>query len=90
MPSGSFNLAQAALSHPGFDWDSVPAPGFTFYMERGSFASARAAEYRKHVEVAIAHALDMIDEPTYPAHLRVFFVESRAEVEALVGIGYNG
>lgn len=82
--------AEVALAHPGFVWDSVPAAGFTLYTPRGSYAAERASRYRNEVEVAIPHALAMMGEPRYPAHLRVFVLGSREEVEAVVGIGYNG
>jgi hypothetical protein len=89
-PSTPANFADAALAHPRFVWDSIPSEGFTLYAPRGSYAAARAAQYRDEVQDAIAHALGMLGEPRYPAHLRVFVLGSREDVEAVTGTGWSG
>jgi hypothetical protein len=83
-------FAAAALANPRFAWDSTAGAGFTLYTPRGSYAAARVSQYRSEVEVGIAHALAMLGEPTYPAHLQLFVMGSREDVEAVTGIGWNG
>ena len=89
-PAPVSNLAQTALDHRDFDWDSLPGPNFTLYVMPGSFGAANATDYHRQLEQAIPDALAMLGESTYPGHMRVFLVSSRAEVEALTGYGYNG
>jgi hypothetical protein len=84
------DFGDSALAHARFVWDSVPSAGFTLYVPRGSFAAARASQYRDEVKAAIARALTMLGEPRYPAHLRVFVLGSREDVEAVIGTGYGG
>lgn len=89
-PPRTMDLAEVALSQAAFHWDSVRSLGFTLYTPRGSFAASHAPDYRDQIEAAIPHALSMLGEPAYPAHLRLFFVGSRDEVKAITGYGYNG
>ncbi|MGH7712675.1 MAG: hypothetical protein ACREOG_15395, partial [Gemmatimonadaceae bacterium] len=86
----SGTCADAALARPGFVWDSIPATGATLYTLRGTYAAERAALFRDEVNAAIPHALAMMGEHRYPAHLRVFVLGSREEVESVTGIGSNG
>jgi hypothetical protein len=82
--------AEAALAHPRFVWDSLSGAGFTLYTPRGSYAAARASQYRAEVEDGLADALAMLGESAYPAHLRLFVMGSRDDVEAVTGTGWNG
>jgi hypothetical protein len=83
-------FAEAALAHPRFVWDSIPTARFTLYVPRGSYAAARAAQYRGEVEAGIDHALAILGERLYPAHLQVFVMGSREDVEAVTSNGWNG
>lgn len=88
-PMGKFG--KAALAHPRFVWDSIPSAGFTLYIPRGnSYAAARASEYRAEVEDGIAHALTILGERSYPAHLQIFVLGSREDVKAVTGNSWNG
>jgi hypothetical protein len=89
-PSAPVNLGDIALAHPRFAWDSIPSEAFTLYVPRGSYAAERASQYRDELEAALAHALAMLGEVRYPAHLRVFVLASREDVESVTGTGWNG
>jgi hypothetical protein len=80
----------SALSNPRFVWDSITAPGFTLYTNRGSYGAERATQYRGEVTVAISHALAMLGESRFGEHLQVFVMGSREDVEAVTGTGWNG
>lgn len=81
-------LAQTALA--AFAWDALAAPGFTTYSRPGSYAHAHADELHARTGDALHHALDLLGETTYPAHLRVFYVGSRDEMVPLTGGRYTG
>ncbi len=81
-PSG---LARAALTNEAFRWDSLAAPGFSTYVQSGSYTAAHAGELHARTGAALRHALDLLGESSYPAHLRVFFVGSRDEMVPLSG-----
>ena len=82
--------AAVALAHPRFVWDSIAAPGFTLYTNRGSYGATRASGYVEEVQSAIAHALELLGETRFPEHLRVLVMGSREDVEAVVGVGWGG
>lgn len=79
-PSGIARTALAAL-----EWDSLAAPGFTTYVQSGSSPAAHADELHERTGDALRHALDLLGEEAYPAHLRVFYVGSRDEMTPLTG-----
>ena len=76
----------SALTNPQFHWDSVSTPQFTIYASSGSYPAARIASYRPQVDSAISGALAILGESAYPAHLRVFYVASRDEIQAVTGM----
>ncbi|HUQ99613.1 MAG TPA: hypothetical protein VM166_09185 [Gemmatimonadaceae bacterium] len=82
--------AEAALSNTAFNWDSLPVPGATLYVQRGSYAAQHAAQYRDAVSAAIAVSLRMLGEPKHEPHLRVFVFASREEVKTVSGDSSNG
>ena len=88
--SATGNYAESALANPRFLWDSISTAAFTLYTPRGSYAAARASQYRAEVADGITHALAMLGESSYPAHLRLFVMGSREDVESVTGIGWNG
>lgn len=95
-PSGSAlcppvpEVAARAIAHPAFRWDSLATSRATVYTQPGSYAAERREELADDVDAAITHALEVLGEPTYSEHLRVFFVGSRDEMAALAGRGSTG
>jgi hypothetical protein len=88
--AGFVELIAMATSNPVFRWDSLVTPTFTLYAQRGGYAAARLPELRGEVESAIIHALKILGEPAYRAHLQVFYVRSRDDVKAVTGIAGMG
>jgi hypothetical protein len=80
----------SAASNGAFHWDSLVTPAFTLYAQRGGYATGRLPKLRGEVDSAIAHALEILGEPAYPAHLQVFYVRSRDDVKALTGMAGMG
>ena len=89
-PLAPGTFAKAALANSRFVWDSISTPAFTLYTLRGTYGAARASQYRAEVEDGVAHALAMLGERTYPAHLQLFVLGSREDVKAVTGTGWNG
>lgn len=87
-------LARTALAAPGIRWDSLTgtagAAPLTVYVQPGSHAAAHAPALRQRAERAVDDALTLIGEARYPSHLRVFHVDSREQMRALVGAGTTG
>ena len=79
-------LIATATSNPAFQWDSLVTPGFTLYAQRGGYAAGRFPDLRGEVDSAITHALEILGEPAYRAHLKVFYVRSRDEVKGVTGM----
>jgi hypothetical protein len=81
---------QRILDDPRYDWISVGTPHTRVYLAAGSFAAknrdllpARAEESRRFV-------LDRLDEPDYASTTHLFYVDSRADMERLVGLPVTG
>jgi hypothetical protein len=89
-PPAMGKFAEAALANRGFDWDSVRTDRLTLYMIRGSYAAARASQFRVEAEDALDRALTLLGERSYPSHLQVFALRSREDVESITGAGWNG
>ncbi|NOT09412.1 MAG: hypothetical protein HOP28_14545 [Gemmatimonadales bacterium] len=79
-----------ATSNAALQWDSLVTPAFTLYAQRGGYAADRLPELRSEVDSAITHALEILGEPGYRAHLRVFYVRSREDVKAVTGMAGMG
>ncbi len=86
-PSG---LARTALAHPAFRWDSLAGPGLTTYLRSGSYAASRADDLHARTGDALRHALALLGESAYPAHLRVFYVGSRDDMVPITGGRHTG
>jgi len=89
-PPAMGKFGEVAIAHPRFVWDSIATARFTLYVPRGSYAAARATQYRAEADAGIDHALAILGERLYPAHLQVFVMGSREDVEAVTGNGSNG
>ncbi|MEM8488160.1 MAG: hypothetical protein AAF564_21600 [Bacteroidota bacterium] len=78
-------MARRALDNPAFSWDSTGTAKVTLYFQRDSFAATRAAALLVEAEMHLEHAQTLLGEPSFPHHLRVFYVESREEMAVLTG-----
>ncbi len=86
-PSG---LAHVALSQPNVAWELTTAAEYTTYAQRGTYTAAHRVRLHERSGEALGHALGILGEPIYPAHLRVFYVSSRDEMLSIAGACYTG
>lgn len=78
-------LAKSALTRTEFRWDSTSAEDYTIYAPRGSYAAIQMTAVQPAIEEALARGLRMLGDTTLPGHFRVFHVDSRADLESIVG-----
>jgi hypothetical protein len=90
QPTEFVELIATATSNAAFQWDSLVTPAFTLYAQRGGYAAGQFPEFRGEVDSAITHALQILGEPAYRAHLQVFYVRSRDDVKAVTGMAGMG
>lgn len=86
-PSG---LARAALDHPGFAWAEAPAPGLRVYFLPNSYAWQHRDSLVQLTELAREHDLRLLGVERFAAPIDVFYIESRAQMDSLVGYPVTG
>jgi hypothetical protein len=83
-------LARAVLEDGRFSWNSQCEGSVCLHCKRGSFAERHRAVLLRSAEVARSRALEFLAVPSYERRLDVFYVDSREEMEQLVGSPVNG
>jgi hypothetical protein len=83
-------LARAALDHPAFTWIRADAPHLRIHFLADSHAAFRRDSLRSLTERARAHDLALLGAERFDADIDVFFVESRAQMDSLVGFPVTG
>lgn len=87
---GTDSLVGRALASPGFTWRSVDADGIRLYYQPGSFAERHRIMLLRSAEAAVAKGLAFLALEADDRELRVIYVDSRAQMEKLVGSPYAG
>jgi hypothetical protein len=87
---GQADLVTRALEDSSFTWLSSESSDVRIYYQPGSFAERHRAMLLRSVTGALEEALECLEEPEYDRLLRVFYVESRQEMERLVGRPVTG
>jgi hypothetical protein len=78
-------LAAAALAHPAFSWLSRSAPGFRVYFLADSYPAQHQDSLLARLPPAARHARQLLGVEPLTDPIDLFFVESRAQMTALVG-----
>jgi hypothetical protein len=78
-------LAAAALADPSFSWIRREVPGFRVYFLAGSYAAAHQDSLLARLPAALGHARSLIGAPVLEGSIDLFFIESRAQMTALIG-----
>jgi hypothetical protein len=84
------DLVRRALEDSNIDWNSSEAQGVQIFYKPGSFAERHRAMLLRSVRVAIAEVLEFTGDPQYDRTLHVFYVDSRQEMEEIVGQPVSG
>ena len=97
MPSDSVSqvdeptgLARQALANPSFTWLTVEGGSIRMHYQPGSFAAKHRAALLRSAIVSLKEALHFIEAVEYRGPIHLFYVQSREEMEQLVGRGTTG
>lgn len=78
-------LARTALDQPGFSWIGRPAPPFRVHFLAGTYPANHQDSLISLLRDAQRHAFELLDLPRDTAEYQVFFLESRLQMETLLG-----
>lgn len=78
-------LAAATLANPAFHWVPRTAPGFRVWFLRDSYPARHQDSLLGRLGPAVAHARTLIHASPLHGPLDLFFIESRAQMTALIG-----
>ncbi|MFC1484495.1 hypothetical protein ACFL5M_02225 [Candidatus Neomarinimicrobiota bacterium] len=84
------DMVQRTLDDATFHWLSSEAQGVRIYYQQDSFADKHRQMLLRSAATAVAEALEYLGIPAYDRTLRVFYLNSRAEMERIVGRPYTG
>lgn len=87
---GEVSLVTRALEDSAFTWRSSEAKGVRIYYQAGSFAERHRAMLLRSAAGALEEALECLEEPEYGRLLRVFYVDSREQMQRIVGQPVTG
>jgi hypothetical protein len=86
----SDDYVRKALEDSTFTWTSTASDRVTIYCEEGSFADQHRMMILRSVSAALDDVLELLGEAEYRAPLNVFYLDSREEMERIVGRPYAG
>jgi hypothetical protein len=78
-------LAASALADSSFTWIRRSIPGFRVYFLADSYPAAHQDSLLERLPHALSHAHALIKAPELHAPIDLFFIESRAQMTALIG-----
>ncbi|UCF06539.1 MAG: hypothetical protein JSV33_05800 [bacterium] len=84
------DYVKKALEDTTFTWRSAEAKGVRIYYQLDSFAEKHRAMLFRSVTTAVDEALECLGESGYERTLHVFYLESRKEMDRIVGRTYSG
>jgi hypothetical protein len=82
QPTG---LAVAALANADFHWIHRETPGFRVYFLADSYPARHQDSLLQRLPAALANARQLLSVQSTPTPIDLFFVESRPQMEALIG-----
>jgi hypothetical protein len=84
------DMIQQTLDDTTFHWLSSEGQTVRIYYQQDSFADKHRQMLLRSAATAIAEALEYLGIPAFDRILRVFYLNSRAEMERIVGRPYTG
>jgi len=84
------SLVQGAIANSSFEWKSHVNYRVHLFYQPDSFAEKHRAVLLRSAANAIEEALQFLGEPEYTRVLNVFYVETRGEMEQLIGQPVSG
>jgi hypothetical protein len=84
------SLIDRAIANRDFTWQSVAADGVRVYYQPGSFAERHRVMLLRSAKAAMDTGLEFLGGKRDARELRVIYVDSRAQMETLIGRPYTG
>jgi hypothetical protein len=84
------SLVGSALETAGFDWQSSQAGKVRAFYKPGSFAERHRMMLLRSANITVDVVTKLFDEPDYDRTLNVFYVDTREEMNTLVGMPATG
>lgn len=84
-PGPPFGLGRTTLDHPGFTWIERSSPPFQVHFLTGSYPANHQDSLLSRLESAHGHAFELIGLPRDTTPLQVFYLETRLQMETLLG-----
>lgn len=78
-------IVAAALANPAFEWETAATPHFHLHAPTGSLAASRFDAVGRELERARAGVLARLNEQDSAEPTEVFIVDSREQMQPLVG-----
>jgi len=78
------------LNDPGYEWVTIETPNTRIHYPAGSFAETKSALLPKQVEESRTAVLRRLNAPDYSSTVDLFYVDSRHDMEGLVGSPVTG
>jgi hypothetical protein len=85
QPQEPTGLAASALADPSFTWIRRSLPGVRVYFLAGSYPANHQDSLLARIPAAVSHARALIDSPPLTSPIDLFFIETRAQMTALIG-----
>lgn len=83
-------LARAALANAAFTWVHHEAPHLRLHFLVDSYAAVRADRLIRSTQAARAHDLALLGVEDFAFAIDVFFIDTRAQMDSLVGVPATG
>lgn len=90
MGQSSGDFVQKALEDSSFTWRSSSTDKVRIFYQKDSFADRHRMMLLRSAGKTVEEVLELLEEPTYDAVLNVFYLESRDEMNRIVGRPYSG
>lgn len=84
------SLTEQVLTHPDFIWQSVTDGSVRLHYQADTFAERHRIMLLRSAEAAIDQGLAFLGRSGYERELNVFYVDSRQQMEQMVGSPVTG
>ena len=86
----SEDILQRVLNNKAFSWLSYSSQNIKIYYQKDSFAQQHKSMLLRSIEKSVEEVLDTLHESASERLLSVFYVESREEMEQMIGYPVTG
>jgi hypothetical protein len=84
------SFVQRALADSSFAWKSIASDRARIYYQEHSFAARHRAMILRSMTKTVDEVLTLLEEPDYDSVVKVFYLDSREQMERIIGHRYSG